>query len=66
MRAYNHIMRKRRADWYTLSQFEQAVEYGSITDEDGFGYWTKEGKYSEDDVFDTEPEDADGVIWFNK
>jgi hypothetical protein len=53
-------------DVFTISEFEEMVEDGSIIDDDGHGYWIKNGKSSKDDVFYTEKEDADGVIWFNK
>jgi hypothetical protein len=50
----------------TISEFEELVEDGMITDEDGQGYWTKDGLASSDDVFDTPQLDADGVVWYNK
>jgi hypothetical protein len=50
----------------TIPEFEELVEDGMITDEDGQGYWTKGGLASSDDVFDTPQLDADGVVWYNK
>jgi hypothetical protein len=49
-----------------IDEFQELVEEGTITDEDGQGYWTKGALSSRDDVFDTPQEDADGVVWFNK
>ncbi len=53
-------------DVFTVSEFEDMVKEGLIIDDDGHGYWIKDGKSSRDDVFSSKKEDADGVIWFNK
>jgi hypothetical protein len=39
---------------------------GCICDDDGFGYWVKDGLKSFDDVFSTEQLDATHVVWYNK
>ena len=50
----------------TVEGFLEDVENGSIMDEDGCGYWVKDGKRSNSDVFSTDQEDATHVIWYNK
>ena len=51
---------------YTLEEFKAAVEEGSITDDDGQGYWGTGLGYSHIDCFDEKPEWATHVAWFNK
>jgi hypothetical protein len=50
----------------TADDWEQEVEYGSFINEDGSGYWVKNGKRSHDEVFGTPRLDATHVVWFNK
>jgi hypothetical protein len=51
---------------YTLEQFNEAVDEGYITDDDGIGHWVKDGFESRDDVFNSLPLDATHVMWYNK
>ena len=46
-------------EWLTAKN----VEFGNY---DGSGYWVKDGKESDDEVFSSEPEDATHVAWYNK
>lgn len=51
---------------YDLADWEEAKEDGGIMDDDGIGFWVKNGKRSSCGVFSTEQKDATHVIWFNK
>lgn len=55
---YGHLM--------TVSTWNECVKDGSFTSSDGFGYWVKNNKSSEDRVFETLRLDATHVIWYNK
>ena len=37
-----------------------------FSNDDGSGYWVKEGKQSSDEIFSTPRLDATHIIWFNK
>lgn len=50
----------------TVEVWEDYEDNGGIVDEDGFGYWVKDGYASRDDVFSTPKLDATHVIWHNK
>jgi len=51
---------------YTIVSWNDALNDGCICDDDGFGYWVKDGLKSFDDVFSTEQLDATHVVWYNK
>jgi hypothetical protein len=51
----------------SIEEFEEDVLTGMIIDEDdGIGRWVKNKMISNDCVFETERQDADGVFWANK
>jgi hypothetical protein len=51
----------------SIEEFEEDIKTGMIIDEDdGIGRWVKNKMISNDCVFETENEDADGVFWANK
>ncbi len=51
------------ADLFSLKDWLDAVNSGSIMDYDGCGYWCKDGMQSSDEVFATDCEDADSVVF---
>lgn len=51
---------------YTVEEWKESINYGDITDDDGTGYWVKDGYISTDEVFSTFQRDATHVIWYNK
>lgn len=53
-------------DIMKADDFKKSVKQGYITEDDGSGYWAKDEKESEDNVFDNPQEDATHVIWYNK
>ncbi len=53
-------------DVYTIEQWKDSVDDGMLTDDDGTGYWVKDGYSSSDEVFSTDQLDATHVVWFNK
>ena len=54
------------ADVMSLEEWNRSVESGMFIPSDGVGYWAKDGKQSNDEVFSTEALDADSVVWYNK
>lgn len=54
------------ADVFTVGEWESAVDDGYFINDDGSGYWVKDGKSSSDEVFSTPPLDATHVAWYNK
>ncbi len=54
------------ADIFTLPEWRHAVRSGLITELDGIGRWCRDGKESEDEVFESDPLDATHVSWYNK
>lgn len=46
--------------------FNEMIDDGSIMEDDGIGYWCKDGMSSSDDVFSTPRLDATYVAWYNK
>jgi len=63
-REYTHPV---NGDLMTLSEFERCVDCGDLIEDDGMGYWVKDGKECKDhDVFTTYSEDATHVSWYNK
>ncbi len=65
MRKYGHAIYD-FADVMTVEEWQEAVANGSFVEYDGSGYWAKDGKESGDSVWDTDPEDATHVAWYNK
>lgn len=53
-------------DLFDLAQFNEMRESGMITEDDGQGYWARDGKMSDDEVFSSSVDDATHVVWFNK
>lgn len=54
-------------DVMTIDEWNDAVELGLFTTYDGQGYYCKDGKMSNLEVFTvTTPHDATHVCWFNK
>lgn len=58
--ARNHSGVFAAVDW------DGALDNGSIMDDDGIGYWAKDGLMSYDCAFRTPKLDATHVVWFNK
>jgi len=54
------------ADVMSIKEFEKLKKAGAITNYDGSGYWVKDGKESDDEVFHSKQEDATHVAWYNK
>lgn len=51
----------------TVDTFLQLIEDGTIMDDDGFGYWVKDGSVNKEcGVFSSLPLDATHVVWYNK
>lgn len=67
-RAYTKdITKQKYGDLYTVDEWKESVENGWIMDDDGSGYWVKDGLECRDcDVFYSEPKDATHVMWYNK
>lgn len=53
-------------DIYTVDEWNKTVEDGWICNDDGCGYWMKDGLKSNDEVFSTPQLDATHVVWYNK
>jgi len=55
---------------YTLEEFNHFVKEGWYGNNDGSGYFVKvvddEFLESKDEFFNSEPEDATHVVWYNK
>lgn len=53
---------------FTVKEFNEMVEYGQITEDDGIGYWSDGEFYNDEvDVFNgTCPYFKTHVVWFNK
>jgi len=70
MRNYNKLIPPEEigmwVDLMTIQEWEEALEEGMFTTYDGTGYWVKDGKESDDEVFSTKQEDATHVAWYNK
>lgn len=54
------------ADVMTVEEWLDAVNSGLFVTYDGSGYWVKDNKESNDEVFSSKPEDATHVTWYNK
>ncbi len=53
-------------DLFSIEEWNDSLDCGYITDNDGVGYWVKDGKKSHDEPFTSEQEDATHVAWYNK
>lgn len=51
---------------YNIEEWNEATSQYSITDDDGSGYWEKDGRVSDDNAFNTPKLDATWVAWYNK
>jgi len=51
---------------YDLEELEQHMESNYINNNDGSGYWVKDGLRSKDEIFSTPRLDATHVVWFSK
>jgi hypothetical protein len=65
MRNYKQKVSK-FADLFTVEEWNESVEDGDFIDDDGSGYWVKDGMESRDEVFSSSQEDATHVAWYNK
>jgi hypothetical protein len=54
------------ADVMTVQEWQKAVEDGCFNNDDGSGYWIKDGKECRDEVFSSPSLDATHVAWYNK
>lgn len=54
------------ADVMTVQEWQEAVEDGWFINDDGSGYWVKDGKESDDMVFADPQLDATHVSWYHK
>ena len=53
-------------DLMTVDEFNQSIINGSISRDNGSGYWVKGGFESNEEVFSSLMLDATHVIWYNK
>lgn len=53
-------------DILSVAEWNESVRDGIFVNYDGSGYWVKYGRQSRDEVFETPPEDATHVAWYNK
>ena len=60
------ITKQTYGDLMTVEEWNQAVDEGWFITTDGSGYWVKDGKECDDEVFSSEPLDATHVMWYNK
>ena len=51
---------------FPIEEWNDAVSCGSFNNDDGCGYWVKDGKECSDEVFGSEAQDATHVAWYNK
>ena len=65
LRLYDKPLEK-RDHLMTVYDWEIAVEDDSIMNEDGSGYWVKDGLRSRSEVFSSPQLDATHVVWYNK
>lgn len=55
---------KKGCDIITVDDFEASVGKKELSKFDGYGYWVKDGKESEDFVFSEPKLDATHVAWY--
>lgn len=65
IREYTKPISKYGTKLYII-EFNELVENGWITDDDGFGYWVKNNLACDDEVFSSSQQDATHVVWYNK
>ena len=68
-RKYEHeleLIKEGIGDLFTVEEWKEAVESGDFNMFDGVGYWVKDEKESDDEVFSTPQLDATHVVWYNK
>ena len=53
-------------DVMSVEDWEAAVDDGFFHNEDGSGYWVKNGLACRNEVFSSEPLDATHMVWYNK
>lgn len=53
-------------DIMTVKEWQDNVNDGYFNDDDGCGYWVKDGLSCRDEVFNSEPLDATHMVWYNK
>lgn len=53
-------------DVMTVKDWLNAVDDGCFSNNDGCGYWVKDGLACGDEVFSSAPLDATHVVWYNK
>lgn len=59
--------RPHTGDLMTVAEFEDSIDCGDLIEDDGTGYWVKDGNECINcDVFSTYKEDATHVSWYNK
>jgi hypothetical protein len=66
MRLYNNKIDKEFGWLMTFEEFYAYSEDGSLSNDDGNGYWVKNNFASNDEVFNSRQEDATHVVWYNK
>jgi hypothetical protein len=66
MRKYNKEISKKYGDFMSAEDWESCVDDGLFVNYDGHGYWCKDDKASDGEVFNSPRLDATHVIWFNK
>ena len=64
-RDYDTVLDK-EDDVMTVEDWLNAVKDGCFHNEDGCGYWVKDGLGCDDEVFNSTPLDATHVVWYNK
>jgi hypothetical protein len=64
-RSYDEIV-PNYGDLMPIAEWNKSVDECYIMNDDGYGYWVKDGMMSHAEVFSTSQEDATHVVWFNK
>lgn len=54
------------AELIPVDEWEAGVEVGLYGNDDGSGFWVRNGKQCNDEVFSSEKEDATHVAWYPK
>lgn len=54
------------ADIMTVEEWQEQADRANFIPYDGEGHWCKDGKESQDSVWETPAEDATHVAWYNK
>jgi hypothetical protein len=64
-RIYDKTVNK-EDDIMTIKDWKKNVIAGYFNNDDGNGYWVKDGLACRDEVFSSKPEDATHMVWYNK